>query len=105
MFVKLVVLTLTEIKLLLSFLYFFLQAALCAVHVIRKVPELMEMFLPATKNLLNEKNHGNVIWMHSGSTEGEGERESSSGSLGLCLTQWTQLSAVLGHLFQEGPMG
>lgn len=34
------------------------QAALCAVHVIRKVPELMEMFLPATKNLLNEKNHG-----------------------------------------------
>nr|XP_060644261.1 AP-1 complex subunit gamma-1 [Anolis sagrei ordinatus] len=33
-------------------------AALCAVHVIRKVPELMEMFLPATKNLLNEKNHG-----------------------------------------------
>uniref|UniRef100_A0A672HBS7 AP-1 complex subunit gamma n=1 Tax=Salarias fasciatus TaxID=181472 RepID=A0A672HBS7_SALFA len=35
-----------------------LQAALCAVHVIRKVPELMEMFLPATKNLLSEKNHG-----------------------------------------------
>lgn len=31
---------------------------MCAVHVIRKVPELMEMFLPATKNLLNEKNHG-----------------------------------------------
>uniref|UniRef100_A0A8C0IHH1 AP-1 complex subunit gamma n=1 Tax=Bubo bubo TaxID=30461 RepID=A0A8C0IHH1_BUBBB len=26
------------------------KAALCAVHVIRKVPELMEMFLPATKN-------------------------------------------------------
>uniref|UniRef100_A0A8C0FIU7 AP-1 complex subunit gamma n=1 Tax=Bubo bubo TaxID=30461 RepID=A0A8C0FIU7_BUBBB len=36
------------------------KAALCAVHVIRKVPELMEMFLPATKNLLNEKNHGNT---------------------------------------------
>uniref|UniRef100_A0AAZ3SK37 AP-1 complex subunit gamma n=1 Tax=Oncorhynchus tshawytscha TaxID=74940 RepID=A0AAZ3SK37_ONCTS len=34
------------------------KAALCAVHVIRKVPELMEMFLPATKNLLSEKNHG-----------------------------------------------
>ncbi|MBN3319813.1 AP1G1 protein, partial [Atractosteus spatula] len=28
------------------------------IHVIRKVPELMEMFLPATKNLLSEKNHG-----------------------------------------------
>ena len=72
MFVRLVVLTLIEINLLLSFSCFFLQAALCAVHVIRKVPELMEMFLPATKNLLNEKNHGNVIWMRSGSTEGEG---------------------------------
>jgi len=52
-------------RVLLSFQYvvtelFFLQAALCAVHVIRKVPELMEMFLPATKNLLNEKNHGNI---------------------------------------------
>lgn len=45
-----------------------LQAALCAVHVIRKVPELMEMFLPATKNLLNEKNHGNVSSLeHQGS--------------------------------------
>uniref|UniRef100_A0A3Q0QV64 AP-1 complex subunit gamma n=1 Tax=Amphilophus citrinellus TaxID=61819 RepID=A0A3Q0QV64_AMPCI len=34
------------------------KVTLCAVHVIRKVPELMEMFLPATKNLLSEKNHG-----------------------------------------------
>uniref|UniRef100_A0A8D3BJU6 AP-1 complex subunit gamma n=1 Tax=Scophthalmus maximus TaxID=52904 RepID=A0A8D3BJU6_SCOMX len=38
------------------------KAALCAVHVIRKVPELMEMFLPATKNLLSEKNHGKCKW-------------------------------------------
>ncbi|XP_061101111.1 AP-1 complex subunit gamma-1-like [Conger conger] len=37
------------------------KAALCAVHVIRKVPELMEMFLPATKNLLSEKNHGEML--------------------------------------------
>uniref|UniRef100_A0A8C9VKL2 AP-1 complex subunit gamma n=1 Tax=Scleropages formosus TaxID=113540 RepID=A0A8C9VKL2_SCLFO len=39
------------------------KAALCAVHVIRKVPELMEMFLPATKNLLSEKNHGEAFFI------------------------------------------
>lgn len=47
---------------LFKYLYIRLQAALCAVHVIRKVPELMEMFLPATKNLLSEKNHGKCKW-------------------------------------------
>uniref|UniRef100_UPI00398ED580 AP-1 complex subunit gamma-1-like n=1 Tax=Pristiophorus japonicus TaxID=55135 RepID=UPI00398ED580 len=34
------------------------KAALCTVHIVRKVPELMEIFLPACKKLLNEKNHG-----------------------------------------------
>lgn len=43
----------------------------------------MEMFLPATKNLLNEKNHGNVIWMCLRSIEGKEEREKASGSLAL----------------------
>lgn len=33
------------------------KAALAAIRCIRKVPELIEDFLPATKNLINDKNH------------------------------------------------
>uniref|UniRef100_A0AAZ3SCT6 AP-1 complex subunit gamma n=1 Tax=Oncorhynchus tshawytscha TaxID=74940 RepID=A0AAZ3SCT6_ONCTS len=34
------------------------KAALCAVHIVRKVPELGELFTPASRSLLSEKNHG-----------------------------------------------
>uniref|UniRef100_A0A1I7YPG4 AP-1 complex subunit gamma n=1 Tax=Steinernema glaseri TaxID=37863 RepID=A0A1I7YPG4_9BILA len=34
------------------------KAALCAFRIVRKVPELMEMFISCTRSLLGEKNHG-----------------------------------------------
>lgn len=34
------------------------KAILCAIRIIRKVPELMEIYIPSVRNLLNEKNHG-----------------------------------------------
>ncbi|CAH2294472.1 AP-1 complex subunit gamma-1 isoform X2 [Pelobates cultripes] len=34
------------------------KAVLCAVHIVRKVPELVEMFIPVSEELLGEKRHG-----------------------------------------------
>lgn len=31
---------------------------MCAFRIVRKVPELMEVFIPCTRSLLGEKNHG-----------------------------------------------
>lgn len=39
------------------------KAILCAFRVIRRVPELMEIFLPATRSLLSEKNHGKFTFL------------------------------------------
>uniref|UniRef100_A0A8C7LFN7 AP-1 complex subunit gamma n=1 Tax=Oncorhynchus kisutch TaxID=8019 RepID=A0A8C7LFN7_ONCKI len=68
------------------------KAALCAVHVIRKVPELMEMFLPATKNLLSEKNHGET-------TGGWGQLCPAQSALGLLVPQ---LVRILKNLIMSG---
>lgn len=37
------------------------KAIICAARMIRKAPELLELFIPATKNLLNERSHGVLI--------------------------------------------
>lgn len=37
------------------------KAGLCAIRIIRKVPELMEQFIPKVRPLLAERNHGVLI--------------------------------------------
>lgn len=37
------------------------KAIICAARLIRKAPELLEQFIPATKNLLSERSHGVLI--------------------------------------------
>ncbi|XP_051944713.1 AP-1 complex subunit gamma-like 2 [Hippocampus zosterae] len=34
------------------------KAALCAIHIVRKVPDLGELFIPTARSLLSEKHHG-----------------------------------------------
>ena len=37
------------------------KAVLCACRIVRKVPEMMENFIPLIKPLLTDKNHGEIL--------------------------------------------
>ena len=37
------------------------QATLCAIRIVRKVPELLEQFIPKVRPMLVERNHGVLI--------------------------------------------
>ncbi|KAJ3364184.1 clathrin associated protein complex large subunit [Allomyces javanicus] len=37
------------------------KAALCAIRIIRKVPDLMEVFIPRVRSILGERNHGALL--------------------------------------------
>lgn len=37
------------------------KAALCAARMVRKIPDLTEMFMNTARNFLSEKNHGNFL--------------------------------------------
>jgi AP-1 complex subunit gamma-1 len=41
--------------------YIVRKAALCGARIVRKVPDLMEVFVPTTRQLLSEKNHGVLL--------------------------------------------
>lgn len=41
--------------------YNFLKAALCALRVVKKVPELADHFTSKSKNLLTDRNHGVLL--------------------------------------------
>lgn len=56
------------------------KAILCAIRIIRKVPELMEIYIPSVRNLLNEKNHGILM-----------------GAIGLITEMCTKSPDILAH--------
>ncbi|XP_005091259.1 AP-1 complex subunit gamma-1 isoform X2 [Aplysia californica] len=75
------------------------KAILCAFGIIRKVPDLMEMYIPATRSLLNEKNHGVLLTAVCLITE---MSEKSPDTLHHFRKLVPQLVRILKHLIMAG---
>uniref|UniRef100_A0A3Q0RC36 AP-1 complex subunit gamma n=1 Tax=Amphilophus citrinellus TaxID=61819 RepID=A0A3Q0RC36_AMPCI len=70
------------------------KAALCAVHIVRKVQDLGELFAPSARCLLTEKNHG---VLHGAVVLITELCECNPESLELVLIRWCQCLVISGY--------
>lgn len=81
------------------------KAALCAMRICRKVPDLQEHFLEKAKMILSDRNHGVMlsgITLAIGMCEAEEQEEVEEGVIDMFKTLVPQLSSTLKSLQSSG---